>query len=94
MQYTASSFAQPLTDLFGQLLRTSRHASLPSGLFPSKASLATETPDVCREEVFQPVFLSVDWGLSKLRRLQTGHVHLYVLYIALTLVVLLVWKIA
>jgi formate hydrogenlyase subunit 3/multisubunit Na+/H+ antiporter MnhD subunit len=94
MQYTASSFAQPLTDLFGQLLRTSRHASLPSGLFPSKASLATETPDVCREEGFQPVFLSVDWGLSKLRRLQTGHVHLYVLYIALTLVILLVWKIA
>jgi hypothetical protein len=94
MQYTASSFAQPLTDLFGLVLRTSRHASLPSGLFPSKASLATETLDVCREEVFQPVFLSVDWGLSKLRRLQTGHVHLYVLYIALTLVVLLVWKIA
>jgi hydrogenase-4 component B len=94
MQYTASSFAQPLTDLFGQLLRTSRHASLPSGLFPSKASLATETPDVCRKEVFQPVFQSVDWGLAKLRRFQTGHVHLYVLYIALTLVVLLAWKIA
>jgi hydrogenase-4 component B len=94
MQYTASSFAQPLTDLFGQLLRTSRHASLPLGLFPSKASLATETPDVCREELFQPLFLSVDWALSKLRRFQTGHVHLYVLYIALTLVVLLAWKIA
>ena len=94
MQYTASSFAQPLTDLFGQLLRTSRHATLPSGLFPAKASLTTETPDVCREEVFQPVFSSIDWGLSKLRRIQTGHVHLYVLYIALTLVVLLAWKIA
>jgi hydrogenase-4 component B len=94
MQYTASSFAQPLTDLFGLLLRTARHVAPPSGLFPSHASLATETPDLCREQVFQPVFRSVDWGLSKVRWLQTGHVHLYVLYIALTLVVLLAWEIA
>ena len=94
MQYTASSFAQPLTDLFSLILRTRRHGTAPAGLFPSGGSLETETPDAAREEVFRPAFASVGWGLSKLRWLQTGNAHLYVLYIALTLVVLLGWELA
>ena len=94
MQYTASSFAQPIADLFAPLLRTSRECSPPQGLFPANASLETHTPDVCREEMFQPAFTLIDKGLAKLRRLQTGHAHLYVLYLALTLVILFAWKIA
>jgi len=94
MQYTASSFAQPLTDLFGSILRTSRHSVPPHGLFPQTASLATETSDLSRENLFRPAFNSIAWGLSKLRWLQTGNAHLYILYIALTLIVLLGWKLA
>ena len=92
MQYTAASFAQPLTDLFGVILHTRRHFAPPAGLFPSGGSLETETPDAARETLFRPAFTSVAWVLSKLRWLQTGNAHLYVLYIALTLVVLLGWK--
>jgi formate hydrogenlyase subunit 3/multisubunit Na+/H+ antiporter MnhD subunit len=92
MQYTAASFAQPLTDLFGVILRTRRHCAPPAGLFPSGGSLETETPDAARETLFRPAFTSVAWALSKLRWLQTGNAHLYVLYIALTLVALLGWK--
>jgi hydrogenase-4 component B len=94
MQYTASSFAQPLTDLFALVLHTRGHTVAPAGLFPSAGSLETETPDVSREYLFQPAFTAVAWGLSKLRWLQTGNAHLYVLYIALTLIVLLGWKLA
>ena len=94
MQYTASSYAQPLTDLFGLVLRTRRHGQAPAGLFPSGGSLEIETPDAARENLFRPAFASVAWGLSKLRWLQTGNAHLYVLYIALTLIVLLGWKLA
>lgn len=92
MQYTASSFAQPLTDLFQMLLGTRKKIAPPTGYFPRESSLATETPDLYRETVYRPLFLGVDRGLSRLRWLQHGNVHLYVLYIALTLLVLLVWK--
>jgi hypothetical protein len=34
----------------------------------------------------------VAWALSRLRWLQHGRVQLYILYIAVTLLVLLVWK--
>lgn len=92
MQYTASSFAQPLTDLFGVLLRTRWRVVLPAGYFPRAASLVTETPDVCAAHLYEPMFSGIGRGLSSLRWLQHGRVHLYILYIALTLLVLLVWK--
>jgi NADH:ubiquinone oxidoreductase subunit 5 (subunit L)/multisubunit Na+/H+ antiporter MnhA subunit len=92
MQYTASSFAQPLTGLFASLLRTRRKFTPPSGIFPQSSSLATETPDVANEVVYRPVFAGIDGALSRWRWLQRGNVHLYVLYIALTLLVLLIWK--
>jgi len=84
MQYTASSFAQPLTELFAPLLRTRRQLS--------SGALATETPDVAREGFFRPVFAVVEAGLARLRWLQHGRIQIYVLYIALTLLALLVWK--
>ena len=92
MQYTASSFAQPLTDLFKPLLGTRKNVSTPSGYFPSDAALKTETPDLFSEKIYGPVFTCIGAGLSRLRWLQQGNVQLYVLYIALTLLALLVWK--
>jgi len=92
MQYTASSFAQPLIALFRPLLGTRETASPPQGLFPQAASFSTDTPDVYRERLYRPVFSGIDRTLSAFRWLQHGRVQLYVLYIGLTLLVLLVWK--
>ncbi|HEV2434992.1 MAG TPA: proton-conducting transporter membrane subunit [Verrucomicrobiae bacterium] len=92
MQYTASSFAQPLTDLFRSLLGTKKKISAPGGLFPADAALKTETPDLSREEMYRPMFERGEAWLSQLRWLQHGNVQLYILYIAATLMVLLVWK--
>jgi hydrogenase-4 component B len=94
MQYTASSFAQPLTDLFGPLLGARRRLSAPEGFFPERASFTSETPDFYRERVYGPLFAGVQRGLSAFRWLQHGRVQLYVLQIAITLLVLLVWKLA
>jgi formate hydrogenlyase subunit 3/multisubunit Na+/H+ antiporter MnhD subunit len=91
MQYTASSFAQPLVSLFQKILRTRRRAVLPEGFFPAAASLSTETPDALREVVYAPVFSGAAWGLGRFRWLQHGRVQLYVLYIMATLFVLMVW---
>ncbi len=92
MQYTASSFAQPLTSLFRPLLQTHNRLTKPDGFFPRTASLATETPDLCHGNLYRPAFLKLNWALSKLRWLQRGHVQVYIVYIALTLLVLLIWK--
>lgn len=92
MQYTASSFAQPLTSLFHFVLRSRFHHLMTPGLFPRAASLATETEDLSHARLYKPLFISIRRGLSSLRWVQHGQVHLYVLYIALTLLVLLVWK--
>ena len=92
MQYTASSFAQPLTDLFRRLLGTRKKLLPPRGYFPTEAALETVTPDLTHEEMYRPMFERVNGWLSQVRWLQHGKVQLYVLYIAVTLLVLLVWK--
>jgi formate hydrogenlyase subunit 3/multisubunit Na+/H+ antiporter MnhD subunit len=92
MQYTASSFAQPITGILQPLLRARRRFNPPRGPFPAHASLDTETPDAPRRYLYRPLFDGVAAGLYRLRWLQHGNLHLYVLYIALTLVVLLIWK--
>jgi len=92
MQYTASSFAQPLTWFFRVFLQTHTKLAPPVDFFPASASLVTHTDDVCREKFYRPMFRSVGWLLSRLRWLQHGRVQIYVLYIALTLLALLLWK--
>jgi hydrogenase-4 component B len=94
MQYTGSSFAQPLMEIFAPLLGTRRRGDAPRGFFPQTASFATDTPDVFRERLYQPLFGGVRRALSALRWLQHGRVQLYVLYVAVTVVVLLVWRLA
>ncbi|HOE66388.1 MAG TPA: proton-conducting transporter membrane subunit [Candidatus Hydrogenedentes bacterium] len=92
MQYTASSFAQPLTRLFHKVLGTQRCGDDVAGIFPASASISTVTPDVCAEKMYRPLFSGIEWMVLRLRWLQHGNIHLYVLYIAVTLLVLLIWK--
>jgi hydrogenase-4 component B len=92
MQYTASSFAQPLTDLFKIFLGTRKQGTAPEGFFPQRATFETQTPDAARERLFAPLFRLTDRALSPVRRMQHGRIHEYLLYIAIVLVLLLIWK--
>ncbi|MDD4871981.1 MAG: proton-conducting transporter membrane subunit [Kiritimatiellae bacterium] len=92
MQYTASSFAQPITRLFQTFLRTTRRISAPDGLFPKSASFSSETNDFYREQVYKPTFNAMGSWLSKFRQIQHGRLNLYIMYVVLALVVLFVWK--
>jgi hydrogenase-4 component B len=92
MQYTATSFAQPLVDLFRFFLRTHKEVSSPKEIFPSQSELHTETPDICEKYIYQPIFKLISDLLARLRWLQHGRIQLYILYIALTLWILLIWK--
>ncbi len=91
MQYTASSYVQPATAFFGAFLRTRSKLAAPTGLFPQAAAFATETVDLCTEVLYRPAFGAFGRAVGRLRWLQHGRTHIYILYIALTLIVLLVW---
>jgi formate hydrogenlyase subunit 3/multisubunit Na+/H+ antiporter MnhD subunit len=91
MQYTASSFAQPLVTQF-RLFVANREALVPpSGYFPAVASYASDSGDPFLRLLFAPTFRWFDRVLRRLNVVQHGHIHVYVLYVAVTLVALLIW---
>ncbi|MDK9701352.1 MAG: proton-conducting transporter membrane subunit [bacterium] len=92
MQYTASSFAQPITNLTSGVTRLQVHCKKPEGLFPTDGSFESESPDGIKEGFWSPVFKSTEWFLLRFRWIQMGSIHLYILYIAITLSALLIWK--
>jgi hydrogenase-4 component B len=92
MQYTASSFAQVVVDLFAwaALPRTSQ--APVKGLFPGPATFHRWVPDLILDRLILPVFAALSWACSWFRLLQRGKVNAYLLYIFITLLVLLLWK--
>jgi hydrogenase-4 component B len=92
MQYTASSFAQPIIDFFDIFHRGRKRFLPPRGFFPKTAAFKTRTVDTSQEGVYRPLFETVGLLLSKLRVIQHGRIQLYVLYIVITLIVLFLWK--
>ena len=94
MQYTATGFAQPLVHGAQGVLQPQVEAHLPEGNFPTSASFQSETPDVARDRLFAPLFQWTARLLDRLRWLQQGQVHLYILYIAVTVLVLLAWALS
>jgi len=89
MQYTASSFAEPITRIFRPLLgsRVERDIA-PGGVWPVAASWQSVTPDRALAGLYDPVFTSVERVLLRLRGLQQGRISTYLLYIVLTVLVL------
>jgi len=91
MQYTSSSFAQMLVDLFAWALHPRTHRPTPFPLFPQQTDFRTEVPDVMLDQAMLPTFHFVARLFTWLRFLQQGNVQIYLLYIFLVLVALLLW---
>lgn len=91
MQYTSSSFAQMLVDLFGWALRPQTHRTQNLSLFPQKTDFRRDVPDAVLDSAVVPTFGFVASLFSRLRILQQGNVQIYLLYIFLVLVALLLW---
>ncbi len=92
MQYTASSFAQPLLDPFSGVLPARIEGGGPQGYFPAAARLDRHLGDPAGERFLLPAIRSVIRFLSRVRVLQHGRVQLYLAYILVTLVALLIWQ--
>jgi hydrogenase-4 component B len=90
MQYTASSFADSLVRTFRFGLWSKRHGGRVRGLFPEREEFSSHTPDLVLDRGLTQAFTGVARLFHWLRRLiQNGVAALYLLYIALTLIVLL-----
>jgi hydrogenase-4 component B len=92
MQYTASSYVHPTTRLLGNFVPVQSASEPPAGLFPQSASFQSRTDDPFLVRFYQPVLSAIGGLLMRLRWLQNGQANLYVLYIAVTLIALLIWQ--
>lgn len=91
MQYTASSFAEMIIRLLGGALRPDVHPPHLEGPFPGTASFHSHLPDTVLDRAVVPGFSLAGRAFARLRVIQGGSTHLYLLYILATLLALLLW---
>jgi hydrogenase-4 component B len=92
MQYTGSSLAELLVNLFAWALRPRVKIAPVEGLFPQPASYASEIHDVVLDDAMLPASHRIaDW-LYWFRWAQQGSIQVYLVYILVILVLLLSWQ--
>lgn len=92
MQYTSSSFAQWLVDLFGWALRPEVHPPKLETVFPEEAHFKSHVDDTVTEKAVAPLTRGLGWLFGLSRYLQQGSLQAYLLYILLIVVGLLLWR--
>ena len=91
MQYTASSLAQFLVELFSWPLQPTVHRPHIDSLFPHIAKFESHVPEVVLDRAVLPVVNFLARLLFWFRLLQQGSVQIYLLYIFAILVILLLF---
>jgi hydrogenase-4 component B len=91
MQYTGSSLGDSLVRLTHFLLWPKNCRTAVRGLFPRASAFKRIVPDAVLDRLVAPLFLAAGQVLPRLRVLQQGQTHVYVLYILIVVIVLLVW---
>ena len=91
IQYTDASFTEPLARILGPMMGQKVSESLDQGPFPKTGQLIVKAPDRLRRKVYGPLFAGIENVCNALKILQHGKIHLYILYILVTVVGLLIW---
>lgn len=90
IQYSASSFADFIVQLFNFGLWSERQGGKVTGLFPVKTEFSSHTPDAVLDRLLSPLFLGCAWLFRRMRAIvQNGILAIYLLYVALTVITLL-----
>ncbi len=92
IQYTGSSFVEPLTSAFAPLVQTKTTGGVSAAYFPGEESLTTHTQDLFMKGVYLPLFKGCSALFARLRHIQNGRIHVYILYIILALCGIIVWS--
>ncbi len=90
MQYTATSFTEPLVRFFSSILRPRTKLLEPESYLPVHGSFHSEIEDQFMRKIFNPVFSGIAKAFSHLKWFQSGKVHAYVMYIALAAITALI----
>jgi hydrogenase-4 component B len=91
MQYTASSFAQLLTALFRRVLSPRIHEPEIHSVFAEPSCYETHQDEPVLDRKILPAARFIKQLFSRARPIQQGLTHLYLTYVALTVVILLIW---
>jgi hydrogenase-4 component B len=94
MQYTATAFADPVLAPFAAALHIRTRAELPEGIFPASGRFEKHVGDMAGERLLVPAWRRFLHAAGRLRAIQHGGTHRYLMYILCTLVALMVWQIA
>jgi hypothetical protein len=94
MEYTATSFAEPLIRVFDDVLRPAHDLDVShtaeSRYYVESATFHTSLDDGFERRLYQPVAAGLRWWGALARRLPNGSVHRYLAFGLVALVVVLV----
>jgi hydrogenase-4 component B len=91
MQYAATSLSELVVSLLNGTIRQQITRPTLRGLFPGAARFTDLPTETLLEWIIAPLFTVAGMLFAFLRRLQNGQMHIYMLYIFVTLVILMLW---
>lgn len=94
MQYTSTAFSKPLRRVFAQVYRPDRTVDvlpLDQPYFPSSISYRSVRTTSFEKFLYRPAVDAVVSTGHRLRRLQTGNIQVYLLYVFLALIGVLIF---
>lgn len=95
MEYTATGFTQPIKQVFSMIYRPTVKLETEmleeSSYFAKRMRFETHIEPVFQNYLYDPVVRILQGLAARLRVIQSGSLHVYLLYIFLTLLVLLLW---
>ena len=93
MEYTATAFAEPLRRVFAELYRPSRELTIDfhpeSKYFVQSIKYRSDITPWFERTVYDPFLWLMRFVAGQVRRLQSGSLHLYLVYVTVVLVILL-----
>nr|MBI2903753.1 hydrogenase 4 subunit B [Chloroflexota bacterium] len=93
MEYTATSFAEPLRRVFAELYRPTKELTVDfhpdSKYFVQAIEYRTDIRSWFEEFLYEPLLNATQWVSRRVRRLQSGSLHSYVAYLFIVLVLML-----
>lgn len=91
MQYGATSFSELAVSVFGGIIRQRIDRPALKGLFPRVGYCSDRPTETLLERIIAPIFSIAGVSFAFLRRLQHGLMHMYMMYIFVTLFILMLW---
>ncbi len=88
MQYTASSFGTTLVGLFQWLVHPSRTRPTLTAPFPAASRAAETVPDVVLDRLVAPAGAHAERAIARVRIVQDGRLHIYILYVLIAVLAL------